>query len=285
MGTFLFTGVPNGNHSLTIAVDGYGPEVFSVRLDEDRADTIDIGSVPLSPNTNITAVVSGTVTDARTGQPVLVSGVYLNGNLVNLSTEGGNFTTGTLDVSPGLNILEFKRIGYEPYRANMWAVREHTDIDLEVFLTSVPVEVPTVVVEANYLREFNLRRQWGTGYYLTERDIEEERPILASDMLRSTPGVMVRPGIWGGNRVLPTGGRTFGVNPDGSGRGCSAMNLYIDGVYVSADSTFAPAEQLDYLVHPDNVAAMEIYPRPSQIPAQFKIRNAICGVIVVWTKR
>ncbi len=46
-------------------------------------------------------------------------------------------------------------------------------------------------------------------------------------------------------------------------------------------------EELDLLVHPDNVAAIEVYPRPAQIPVQFKflMRNGFCGVIAVWTRR
>ena len=49
--------------------------------------------------------------------------------------------------------------------------------------------------------------------------------------------------------------------------------------------TAAPAEQLDLLVHPDNVAAIEVFPSPAGVPVQYNNRGSACGVILVWTRR
>jgi hypothetical protein len=61
--------------------------------------------------------------------------------------------------------------------------------------------------------------------------------------------------------------------------GCTA-NVWVDGV--RADSS----EALKF--HPDEVAAVEVYPRIFSTPAEFMVRGAgnnLCGSVVVWTKR
>ena len=85
--------------------------------------------------------------------------------------------------------------------------------------------------------------------------------------------------MYGGNRVEVIGAR--GINVWGINRPCSSMILFIDGHPVSTERS----EELDWLVHPDNVAAIEVYARPAQIPVQLKTRGSICGVIAVWTRR
>ncbi len=280
LGGFTLRDVPLGAHTITLAKDGFAPRLFAVEVTSEHRDTVDIGSIPLAATHRITATISGTVRDISTNRPVIASGIYLNGDLVKLSTDRGRFTTDTIFVRPGLNTLEFKRIGYEPFETRLWAIQDHTELDLTVHLVSIPVSVPTVVVEANYLREFNQRRQWGPGHYITQTEIEERHPHLISDMLHGTPGIRVLSGKAGGNRVLATSSVSFS-------RDMCPPALFIDGhqVITGAEEHFAPGEDLDHLVHPDNVAAIEVYPRPSQIPVQFKMRDAACGVIVVWTRR
>jgi hypothetical protein len=278
LGEFALTGLSIGSHTLTMAKQGYGPRVFWFSVTENHRDTVEVGPFPLAATETLTAAVSGSVLDSRTGQPVIAAGVSVNGDLAAFSSDSG-FTTGRLEVLPGLNTVEFKRVGYEPFTVSLWAVRNHTDLDLAVTLDPLPVQIPMVVVEADQtthvfgeLREFYRRRQWGLGHYFTQQDIEEQHPLLISDMLRMTPGVVVRSGMSGGNRVEVIGYRAMK---------CLSMNLFIDGHHVMTGSS----EDLDLLVHPDNVAAIEVYPRPAQIPVQFKMRGSVCGVIAVWTRR
>ncbi len=282
LGEFSLAGLSIGSHSLTVAKKGYGPQIFWISVTENQRDTIEVGPFPLGPAETLTAAVSGSVLDSRTGQPVIAAGVSLNGDLAAFSSETG-FTTGRLEVLPGLNTVEFKRIGYEPFTVHLWAVRNHTDLDLKVTLDPLPVEISTVVVEADRttyvfgaLREFYQRRQWGLGHYFTQQDIEEQHPLLISDMLRLIPGIVVRPGRSGGSQIRPTGYHQQG--------GCKSLNFFIDGLYVQTDAPWDTGEEIDLLVHPDNVAAIEVYPRPGQIPVEFKRRGSVCGVIAVWTR-
>ena len=280
LGEFLIVEISTGAHTITVAKIGYGPQVYSLAITEHHEDTVEVGTFPLHPVQTITAAVSGSVHDSKTGEPVVGTGVAVNGDLAAFSSDRG-FTTGRLKVLPGLNTVEFERIGYEPFTVSLWAVRNHTDLDLAVTLDPLPVQIRTVVVEADQslsvrgaLREFYQRRQWGLGHYFTQQDIEEQRPLFISDMLRMTPGVIVRPGIYGGNRVEVIGVR--GIKDR-----CMSTNLFIDGQFIETGNS----EDLDGLVHPDNVAAIEVYPRPTGVPAQYNNRGSVCGVILVWTRR
>ena len=288
LGEYSLAGLSIGNYTLTLAKRGFGPQVISFAVTESHRDTVEIGSLPLQPTEAVTAAISGSVLDSRTGQPVIAVGVSVNGDFAAFSSERG-FTTGRLEVLPGLNTLEFKRIGYEPFTASLWAVRNHTDLDLAVTLDPLPVQIQTVVVEADQttnvhgvLREFYQRRQWGLGHYFTQQDIEQQHPFLISDMLRLIPGVVVRSGMYGGNRVEAIGNRGITVSP--FTEGCGSMRLFIDGQFIETNSSFAPSEELDLLVQPENVAAIEVYPRPTGIPVQYNNRGSMCGVILVWTR-
>lgn len=41
---------------------------------------------------------------------------------------------------------------------------------------------------------------------------------------------------------------------------------------------------IDEYLDPGAVAAIEVYPRAAQAPAQYQALNASCGVILIWTK-
>jgi hypothetical protein len=59
-------------------------------------------------------------------------------------------------------------------------------------------------------------------------------------------------------------------------RGCAPL-LWVDGVRL-------PGAELDEVVQPADIAAMEIYASFAGIPAQFFDRTATCGTLVVWTR-
>ena len=281
LGAFSLTGLAPGEFNLTIAKEGYKPEVFWFTITSETADTLDIGGLPLAPTSDvITGALSGTILDEQSRLPVIGAGISVNGQLAAFSDDSGSFVTGIVGVSPGLNTVEFKRIGYDPYTFRLWAVRRHTDFDIEITMTSLPMEMEAVVVEADRtvfafgaLRDFYRRRQSRMGHFITQVDIDEQHPMVTSDLFRQVPGMVVRPGRWGGNRIESLGTRDLT-------RGCGSFTIFIDGHYISTESS----EELDWLVHPNEIAGIEVYPRPGQVPGRFKIAQAVCGVIAVWTK-
>jgi hypothetical protein len=59
-------------------------------------------------------------------------------------------------------------------------------------------------------------------------------------------------------------------------RGCPPL-VWIDGVRI-------PNTQIDEVVTPSDVAAVEIYSSFAGIPAQYFDRSATCGTILVWSR-
>jgi len=62
------------------------------------------------------------------------------------------------------------------------------------------------------------------------------------------------------------------------------LSLWIDGVrqITSSDPTIAYGILND--LHPDQIAAIEVYPRGATTPVEFATLNSSCGAVVVWTK-
>jgi hypothetical protein len=54
---------------------------------------------------------------------------------------------------------------------------------------------------------------------------------------------------------------------------------------VRVDDQRVPGAELDEVVSPSDIAAMEFYSSAAGIPAQYVERgNRLCGLILVWTK-
>jgi outer membrane receptor for ferrienterochelin and colicin len=45
------------------------------------------------------------------------------------------------------------------------------------------------------------------------------------------------------------------------------------------------ANDINAVVSPDQVEAIEVYRGPSEIPAEYSGNDAMCGVILIWTKQ
>jgi hypothetical protein len=115
------------------------------------------------------------------------------------------------------------------------------------------------------LRGFHERRQQrGTfGRFLEQDEIRRMNPRLASDLFRTVPGVRLAANQTGGNSIRI--------------RGCQPMTW--------VDDQRVPGAELDELIVPSEIAAIEFYPSSAGIPAQYLERgNRLCGLILVWTK-
>jgi hypothetical protein len=64
-----------------------------------------------------------------------------------------------------------------------------------------------------------------------------------------------------------------------SGGGC-LPTLYVDGVKVS----YGGGMDINAVVTPDMVEAVELYASAAQIPAQYNGMQSACGVILIWTR-
>ena len=141
---------------------------------------------------------------------------------------------------------------------------------VEIVLPAVPEELEKVEVTASpspqgKLRGFYIRRQQrGTfARFLEEDEIRRLNPRIASDLFRNVPGIRLANNQNGGNAIRI--------------RGCQPM--------VWVDDQRVPGAELDDLIVPSDIAAIEFYPSSAGIPAQYLERgNRLCGLILVWTK-
>jgi hypothetical protein len=116
-----------------------------------------------------------------------------------------------------------------------------------------------------HLQDFFDRARRGVGRFFTLRDIERAGSLEA--LLVSVPGARVQRNMFGDMTVTMARCGMIGAG--------NRIAYYLDGISSDA-SAFSN-------VHPKDVAAMEVYRGPSQLPPEV-VGNA-CGAIYLWTRR
>jgi hypothetical protein len=226
-----------------------------------------------------TEVLRGTA--RAQGRVVGSNGAPLRGALVSVAGSGLEALTdesGTfgLDSLPeGTHTLDVRAVGFLPDRRPIDLV-EGRSARLTVELTPQGVYLDTVkvygqrVFTSPQMAAFERRKKMGLGHFLDEREIERRNPMQFTDLLRVMPGVQVVPRGGSDNRVYMRGG-------SGMGGGYCTPDIVLDGMRVAGD-----VGGVDWLVTPQDVRAVEVYSRGSQVPAEFQSLSG-CGVIVIWT--
>jgi len=211
--------------------------------------------------------VSGIVRDAA-GVPIpdvevgIIRGERLQ-QFFTTSADGKFLLTG---VVKGVVPLRIRRLGYAIQFLDV-DTRTPASNTVEIVLKTVANELDEVTVAAGEgrLRGFYDRKQQRAsfGQFLEEDDIRRHGARYSSDLFRSVPGITVGAGSGGGNTIRI--------------RGCQPM-VWMDGQRVFG-------AELDEVVQPGEIAAIEFYPSNAGVPAQFMERgNRLCGAVLVWTK-
>ena len=193
----------------------------------------------------------------------------------------GTFRIASLPV--GAQTVEVRLLGYATTSLPV-LIESVRDADLQVILSAIPVRLETVKVAADTMilpemRGFVQRKGRGNGTFLTRDEIDQMDARVFTDVLRRVPGMKLDPreGPFGQSTAVQST-RTEGLN---GGRGCPVL-FYVNGIPFPVSSDL----EINHYVAPNEVAAVEVYSGPSQIPAQFNSSslNAHCGVIVIWTR-
>jgi len=169
-------------------------------------------------------------------------------------------------VASGLVPLRVRRIGYAMQFFDV-DTRIPSSRNLDIVLTTVANELEEVVISGNdisKLRAFYERKQQRASFakFLDQDEIRKMGPLHPSDLFRTVPGISIRSAS-GGNSVRI--------------RGCQPM-VWLDGQKV-------PGAELDEVIQPSEIAAIEFYPSSAGLPPQFMERqNRLCGSILVWTR-
>ena len=134
---------------------------------------------------------------------------------------------------------------------------------------------------------FYERSRAGFGHFLNLQDIKARNPIRLADLVRTVPGVQYFEGSnagFGGYPIMSYALRSDLWSEDDLGASIPCLpRVYVDGVMVEpGGKSRMPSQGFDQIVGVTDVAAMEVYRSPAEVPVRFGGMTA-CGVILIWT--
>ncbi|WP_373058206.1 carboxypeptidase regulatory-like domain-containing protein [Gemmatimonas sp.] len=264
-GLFALCGVPR-NAPVTARAYAGGDSTGFIELRVPRNGLL-VRDLMLGSTNKGTGMLRGSVKSVS-GQTIAGARVVLWG----ASGNGTNTMNGQylLDGLPtGTQMVEARAIGYQPMRVvvDVPATEGTTaDITLEALIATVDTVRVRGDRVSNQLAEFEKRRRSGFGSFIDENQLNNRSPIFMADIFRTVPGISIATGQSAQGRVLMRGNA-----------GTCAPAVFLNGMNVQV-----PDGNLDAIVNSQEVRAVEVYSRTSNVPAQFDSRNG-CGSIVVWT--
>lgn len=184
-----------------------------------------------------------------------------------ISGDNGRFSFGRVQAGPVM--LHFRRLGYVAQTLELVVGPGGHPTISEIVLAELPsqlaeVEITTAPAEGRYRGFYERKQQRASfGRFLEHKDIRRLGPANPSDLFRTVPGISIRTGNLNGNTIRI--------------RGCQPM-VWVDGQRI-------PGAELDEVVQPTEIGAIEFYPSSAGVPAQYMERqNRLCGLILVWTR-
>lgn len=231
----------------------------------------------------------GRVRDAETDEPVTAAAVSIVGDPGEVSSNRrGRFVLTGVPV--GRREISVRHIGYAPLRHPVAVNRGHTT-EVEIGLVPEPVAMEPLVATVVRLRRletkgFYERKYWGElvsgGTFFTAGDIERRNPGRITHMVADIPGIRL-----GGCGPRLNSCKLYNSRiPDSSSSEGCLMNIYLDGSLVVRRNRIArtPQASINDFVIPVEIAGVEVYRGPSELPAEFAGMTSRCGVVVIWTK-
>ncbi len=223
--------------------------------------------------------IVGRVTDRRSGRPVPGARVGIEDQHERAVLTDRRGVYGFKDIEPGLHKMSFDHLAFEPVDQVVYLPSDITvEVDFEVTgdtLRLEPLVVTAVREKRLEMQGFYERRTIGEavggGLFVTREDIRKESAIRVTHFLGRLPSVRTACSGAGNNncQVLMT-----------RGRDCSA-SVYLDGVLVIGRGR--GGDSIDNFVSPAEIAAIEVYRGPSELPAEFGGSDGQCGAVVIWT--
>ncbi len=188
------------------------------------------------------------------------------------SDSAGNFQMLAMPV--GAVRLIALRIGYAPETVSV-VVAAAVEAHAEFVMTSTAQTLPEEIVVADPLRgkmgSFNRRKARGVGAFVTRAEIEKRQPNALSEMLRYLPGVSVTQRMAGEPQPVH-----MQRSVNSTMQSSCVVQLYVDG------HPYPNGNVDDF--SPNSVEGVEVYKSASEIPADFRTRDAMCGLISIWTR-
>lgn len=243
-------------------------------------------------------VLRGTVVDDSTNVPIAGAEVVIDGGAATATTDAeGRFAFA--GVSPGTHVVTIRKVGYSPLTTEV-AAGETRATDIEFGLVRNPVVLDEVQVkgqsdplERGKLSSFTRHRASGIGTHLTRELFDSTRATRTSDILQvRLPGARIVRSPCGLGAFIATsrfqgslggtGARAVVCGQPMAPSICLAMVL-LDGATVYRGMQGEAPFDVN-TIHPGEIAAVEFYAGPSQIPAEYNPTSSTCALIAIWTK-
>ncbi|HUF49465.1 MAG TPA: carboxypeptidase regulatory-like domain-containing protein [Longimicrobiales bacterium] len=232
-------------------------------------------------------VVTGTVTDSVTGEPVddaYIALLTAEGERVAATRTNRAGAFRLAGTGAGAFRLRIDRLGYRVKLTEPFEVAATAERRVQVSLAPAAVPLPGVPVETRsqahlgtamdgfYERRDRLGRGLGLGTFLGPEDLER-RAIVGSvvALLETVPGIRTVATSW-------SNWRDIRLRP---GDGTCTPKVLVDGIVLRSGYV----DVLNAGISAADLAAVEIYRRPSEVPAEFSGPDARCGVLLLWTRR
>jgi len=122
-GNFTLTGLPPGPQTLTISRSGFTPETKAVTVEAGK--TLSAGTIAMTPLPTF-GMITGTVTNARTGAPLSGATVGMGSTSLTTTTDiNGNFTLAGVPSGPE-ELLSVTASGFSPATKGVTVVEGET---------------------------------------------------------------------------------------------------------------------------------------------------------------
>jgi hypothetical protein len=224
-------------------------------------------------------ILGGRVMDKTSNEPIPEA-------VVEVLNAGGRSVHRTRSDRDGFFVFELReegeyklrtsRVGYQTVTSEGVRVENRQTVQVEIHISTGEVALEPLRVTARtqpprsgFLERegFYDRERSGFGLFLTPHELAlKGAATQTSELFRGVPGV----------NLTPVGGSRYRINMTRSGGACPPRVL-LDGNPV-ADS------DVDNFVEPQDVAGIEIYRGPSEVPGRWMGQRSACGLIVIWTK-
>ena len=212
--------------------------------------------------------IDGLVTDEHLAAIADATASILGSNIRVVTGANGRFRM--MGLAARSYVVVVQKLGYAPV-STVLQVAEGDTLRPAFALERNATMLDTVVVTGRRpnmrMQEFEDRRRYGLGQFMTEVEIDKRNAVFTSDLFRTFLGVTIAGG--------------HAINPRASypGRQCP-YQFFIDGVKV-------PTPGLDTeLPTSRELAGIEVFSSIASVPLQYKTFSGggFCGVILLWTR-
>jgi hypothetical protein len=196
-------------------------------------------------------------------------------------------------VQPGRVFVLVTRIGYRPTEFTLEVPAGGLEVDVELEPAPVAVEGVTAVGRSENrhlaMGGFYRRKESGMGTFLTRDEIARTGSMRTSDVFRRVRGVRVVPagqnqyklqtvryGLSMSQSTSPVSRQQRRGEETGASNFVCEMLVFVDGMQQKLDG-------IDD-IQMESLEAIEVYRGSGEIPAEYKVLNATCGVVLLWTR-